>query len=137
MFGVSAESVVGRRRRPVGEPAGLVLDVLGNLTELVAVLAGVVRAEEKLAAALELYPEVGLGAAPVTPVDRGERCCAGGCRSSHVGPRSHSGNCFNVGSGKVSLSLFRLFSHNSQPRWILPSRTCVPFAETGGAAHMS
>ena len=46
LFGVSTESVVGRRRRPVGEPAGLVLDVLGNLTELVAVLTGVVRAEK-------------------------------------------------------------------------------------------
>src|SRR6185436_5460992 len=125
-----ATSVVGRRRRPVGEPAGLVLDVLGNFTELVAVLAGVVRAEEKLAAALELYPEIGLGATPVAPVDRGERCCAGGCRSSHVGPRSHSGNCFNDRFGKVFFSLFRLFSHNSQPRWMLPSRTCVPFAET-------
>ena len=76
-------SVVGRRRRAVGEPAGLVLDVLGNFTELVAVLTGVVRAEEKLAAALELYPEVGLSATPVAPVDRCERCCARGCRSSH------------------------------------------------------
>ena len=105
--GGRSQSSSGRRRRPVGEPAGLVLDVLGDLAELVAVLAGVVGAEEQLAAALELYPEVGLGAASVAPVDRGERCCAGGCRSSHVGPRSHSGNCFNDRSGKVFLSLFR------------------------------
>jgi hypothetical protein len=70
---------------PVGVPSGLVVHVGRDLAELVAVLAGVVRAEEKLATALERHAQVGLGAAAVTTVDRGQRGLARGCRSVHVG----------------------------------------------------
>ena len=44
-------------------------NVGGDLAELVAVLAGVVGAEEQLAARGELDAEVGLGTAPVAAVD--------------------------------------------------------------------
>ena len=55
-------------RRRVVQLVGLVLDVRGDLAELLAVLAGVVGAEQQLAAGLELHPEVGLGTASVAPV---------------------------------------------------------------------
>jgi hypothetical protein len=51
------------------ELAGLVLDGHGDLAELVTVLSRVVGAEEEVAAAGELYTEVGLGAATVAAVD--------------------------------------------------------------------
>ena len=60
---------VGRRAdRRVDELAGLVVHVHGDLAELVAVLAGVVGAEQQLTAARELDAEVGLGAASVASV---------------------------------------------------------------------
>ena len=52
----------------VGELVGLVHDVDGNLTKLVSVLSRVVRAEEKLAAGVELDAKVGLGTAAVAAV---------------------------------------------------------------------
>ncbi len=113
---------LGRPWPGVAELAGLVVDVLGDLAQLLAVLTGVVGAEQQLAAALELYAEVGLGAASVAPVDRRERCCGGGCRSGHVGPHSRSGDSFNDQQGDGSPARFAFISHNSQPRWILPAR---------------
>ena len=61
------------RRRGVGELVGLVDHVGGDLAELVAVLAGVVGAEEQLAAGLELDPQVGLGSATVAAVRGAQR----------------------------------------------------------------
>jgi hypothetical protein len=59
------------------------VDVHRDGAELVAVLAGVVGAEEKLASGGELDAEVGLGAAAVTAVCRcqcaGCNCCSHEC----------------------------------------------------------
>src|SRR6478609_8231123 len=77
---------------------GLVVDGRGDLAELLAVLAGVVRAEEQLAAGLELHTEVGLGAAAVAAVT-GREDGLGGCG----------------GSGHVSLiSVHRCLAQRSQ-----------------------
>src|SRR5262245_18850529 len=79
MSGRSASAlVVGRDRRRVVETVGLVVDTDGDLPELVAVLAGVVGAEEELAAAGQLDAKVGLGSAAVTTVGRGQ-CARGNC----------------------------------------------------------
>ena len=64
---------------------GLVVDVGRDLAQLVAVLAGVVCTEEELAATLQGHPKVCLRAAAIAAVDRGQRGCARGCRSGHVG----------------------------------------------------
>ncbi len=64
---------------------GLVHDCHSDLAERIGVLAGVVSAEEQLAAALELHPKVGLSSAAVTAVGRGERGGTGGNGSSHIG----------------------------------------------------
>src|SRR6478609_7768724 len=80
------------------ELVGLVVDGRGDLAELLAVLAGVVRAEQQLAAGLELHPEVGLGAAAVAAVT-GREDGLGGCG----------------GSGHVSLiSVHRCLAQRSQ-----------------------
>src|SRR6478609_304404 len=77
---------------------GLVVDGSSDLTELLAVLAGVVSAEEQLAAGLELHTEVGLGAAAVAAVT-GREDGLGGCG----------------GSGHVSLiSVHRCLAQRSQ-----------------------
>jgi hypothetical protein len=60
------------------ELVGLVDDVGGDLLELLAVLAGVVGAEEQLTARLELDAEVGLGSATVAAVRSAQRRVAGG-----------------------------------------------------------
>jgi hypothetical protein len=74
------------------------VDGRGDLTELLAVLTRVVRAEEQLAAGLELHTEVGLGAAAVAAVT-GREDGLGGCG----------------GSGHVSLiSVHRCLAQRSQ-----------------------
>lgn len=50
------------------EAAGLVLDGGGDLLELLGVLTGVVRAEEKLTTGAELDTDVCLSTAPVATV---------------------------------------------------------------------
>ena len=82
--GVSAPSS-GAMRGRVGELVGLVDDVRGDLAELVAVLAGVVGAEEQLAAGLELHAEVGLGPAAVAAVRSAQRGGLGATCSGHFG----------------------------------------------------
>ena len=69
----------------VGELVGLVHDVDGNLTKLVSVLSRVVRAEEKLAAGVELDAKVGLGTAAVAAVLGAQRVSSGGNSSCHIG----------------------------------------------------
>ncbi len=64
-------------RRRGGELVGLVDHVGGDLLELVAVLAGVVGAEQELAAGLELHAQVGLGAATVATVRGAQRAVLG------------------------------------------------------------
>src|SRR5690606_22674582 len=71
--------VRGRRGRL--EPVGLVVDV-GEFTQRRDVLAGVVRAEEQLAATVQGGPHVGLCAATVAPV--GGTQGSGGQQSVHV-----------------------------------------------------
>jgi hypothetical protein len=63
---------------------GLVVDHDGDLLQLVAVLAGVVGAEEELATGGELYAKVGLSTATVAAVFCSQRWgrCNCGC---HVG----------------------------------------------------
>jgi hypothetical protein len=78
---VSALSV-GRRTGSLNELVGLVHVAGRDLTELVTVLAGVVGAEEKLAAGLELDTEVGLGTATVAAVRSAQRR-SGGNGSGH------------------------------------------------------
>ena len=51
-------------------------------------LAGVVSAEEQLAARLELHAKVGLRAAPVATVHGGQRGTRGNC-CGHIGLFSH------------------------------------------------
>lgn len=65
------------------EPTGLVLYLHGDLLELRLELPSVVGAEEQLAAAGQDDAQVGLGAATVATVGRGERT-RGGQNSSHV-----------------------------------------------------
>jgi hypothetical protein len=55
------------------------VDVDGDLAQLVAVLAGVVRAEEKLAATGKLDAQVGLGTAPVAAVHSRQLIIGGNC----------------------------------------------------------
>ena len=71
--------VVGSGRSARSELVRLVLDGHGDLLELVAVLAGVVGAEQELAAGLELDAEVGLRAAAIAPVIRGQGARGNGC----------------------------------------------------------
>jgi hypothetical protein len=59
--------------RRVGQPAGLVVDVDGDLAELVAVFPGVVGAEQQLATTGERDTQVGLRTAPVATVYCGQR----------------------------------------------------------------
>jgi hypothetical protein len=73
---------VRRDRRRVHELLGLVVDVDRDLAELVAVLTGVVGAEEELAARGKLHAKIGLSAAPVATVAGGQ--CAGGNGCGHV-----------------------------------------------------
>src|SRR5690349_4590669 len=80
-----SDLVVPRDRRSVAEPVGLVVELGGDLTELGAVLASVVGAEQQLTTRGEHDAEVGLGTAPVTPVDRGKRRA----RSNRCGHWSH------------------------------------------------
>ncbi len=61
------------------------MNCCSDLAELVAVLAGVVGAEEQLSTTLELNPEVGLGAASVATVGSTECCGTGGNGSGHWG----------------------------------------------------
>lgn len=78
---------------------GLVDDGDGDLLELVAVLASVVSAEQKLTAGLELNTKVGLGTTSVTAVLSGQRGAGGGC-SRHVRPHLFSvGAVSNVARG--------------------------------------
>jgi hypothetical protein len=70
----SAESaLLGDRSRRRRQLVGLVDEGSGDLTELLAVLAGVVGAEEELAPGLQLHAQVGLGAATVAAIRRGQR----------------------------------------------------------------
>jgi hypothetical protein len=76
--------LVGSGGRDVAELAGLVGDVRRDLAELVAVLAGVVGAEQQLPTRLELDTEVGLGSATVAAVRGAERGTRGN-GSGHIG----------------------------------------------------
>ena len=87
---VGQRSVVGCDGRGVGELVGLVVHVDRDLAELVAVLAGVVGAEEQLAAGLELDAEVGLGSAAVAAVRGAQRGGTGGNGSSSHRPHFSS-----------------------------------------------
>src|SRR3954451_16530287 len=77
--------VVARDRGSVPELVGLVVELGGDLAQLGAVLTGVVGAEEQLTTRGEHDAKVGLGPAPVAPLDRGERRA----RSSRCGHWSH------------------------------------------------
>jgi hypothetical protein len=77
----------GRRAR---ELVGLVVDDHRDLLELVAVLSGVVCAEQELAPGGELDTKVSLGTATVASVFCGQGC-AGGNSSIHVVPLSSVG----------------------------------------------
>ena len=89
---------------PSGAPAGssrsllgLVVDVDRDRAELLAVLAGVVGAEQELAAAGEVDAEVGLGAAAVAAVTG---CQGAGCNGSgHGGLPSCRPRSTSAGSG--------------------------------------
>src|SRR6478609_2091930 len=102
---------------------GLVVDGRGDLAELLAVLAGVVRAEEQLAAGLELHPEVGLGAAAVAGREDGLGGCGG---SGHVSLISvFIGVWPNVASGtKIPCCRFRFENSSSQSRHTVPRWRC-------------
>jgi len=78
---------------------GLVLEDGGDLTKLVAVLAGVVGAEVQLKTVLELYPEVGLGSATVASVSSAQGCFARDNGGVHVDLSSYVGVWLNVGRG--------------------------------------
>lgn len=77
------------------ETVGLVVDVDGDLAKLVTVLAGVVRAEEKLAATGELDAQVGLSTATVAAVHSAQWGTGGNC-SGHLWPLSFHGVLLNV-----------------------------------------
>jgi hypothetical protein len=66
------------------ELVGLVGQVSGDLAELVAVLPGVVGAEQQLTPGLELDAQVGLGSATVAAVRGAQRGTRGNC-SGHIG----------------------------------------------------
>jgi hypothetical protein len=83
---LSFRSVAGS----AGELVGLVDDVGGDLLELVTVLTGVVGAEQKFSARLELHAKVGLGAATVATVGCVQRSGVGGKCSGHIGLISSS-----------------------------------------------
>ena len=72
-FGSVSARCRGDWRGRLGELVGLVHEVDGDLAELVAVLAGVVGAEEELATGLELDAKVGLGSATVAAVRGAQR----------------------------------------------------------------
>ena len=78
----------GSGRVVSGEFVGLVVDVAGDLTQLVAVLAGVVGAEKKLPTCLQLHAQVSLSAASVATINRGQRSRALGCGCAHGVPPS-------------------------------------------------
>lgn len=66
------------------QAVGFILDVSGNLSELVSVSAGVVRAKEEVSHGHD-NTNVGLGAATVAPVSCGQRGSVVSCWSfSHV-----------------------------------------------------
>ena len=117
-----------------GQLLGLVHDAGRDLAELVTVLAGVVGAEEQLTTALELHAKVGLGAASVAAVDRGERRGGGGCRSGHGRPHSRLGYWFNDSTGGwfpgVSPSSVTTVNHGG----CFPSARC-PSVRPGVAPH--
>jgi hypothetical protein len=77
-------SALGLARRSVEELAGLVVPVDGDCTELRAVLATVVGAEEELVPAGKLDTDIGLSATTVATVAGGQG--AGGQGSGHGGP---------------------------------------------------
>ena len=70
---VASALLVGSGGGSVGESSRLVGHMRRDLAELVAVLAGVVGAEQKLATRLELDSEVGLGSATVAAVRGSQR----------------------------------------------------------------
>lgn len=78
---------------------GLVDDRRRDLTQLVAVLSGVVGAEQELATGLELDAQVGLGATTVTTVGRAQGGGTRGNRSIHVDLVSLLGVLLNVAAG--------------------------------------
>ena len=64
--------VEGCGGRNVGQLLGLVVNRDGHLAQLVLVHAGVVSAEEQLGSAVQLDTDIGLCAAPITTIDRGQ-----------------------------------------------------------------
>jgi hypothetical protein len=121
----------------------------GDLTQLVAVLAGVVGAEEQLSTTLELNPEVGLGAASVATVGSTECCGTGGNGSGHWGLFPTSCWCLaNVARrGKIPgvpldrtiqscEANFRVFSstprHHSREDLPKPHRSALDRAQAAG-----
>jgi hypothetical protein len=78
-WSTDSDLAVRRDGRGGGELLRLVVDVDGDLAELVTVLARVVRAEEELAPTGQLDAEVGLRAATVAAVKGRERGARGNC----------------------------------------------------------
>ena len=85
----------GRGCGGVDESVGLVVDVNCDLAELVAVLSGVVCAEEEVAGTGELHAQVGLCTATVAAVQSRQRVTGGYC-SGHLRPLSFRGALLNV-----------------------------------------
>lgn len=96
--GGAEDSVLVSRAQGGGQLVGLVLHSHGDGTDLVAVFARVVSAEEELAAALELDPKVGLSSATVASVLR-RQCGSRGKCSGHIGLISLHLYSVNVPSG--------------------------------------
>ena len=130
---VSARSsgAVGRRRpacRSRRSTCG------GDLAELVAVLAGVVGAEEQLAAATGARPQVGLGSATVAAVRGGQRRRSGQLQWSHRPHFSSFGVVLNVtGRWEHSRAPPAYVSprHHDPTTVIVPSSGCFSRPETG------
>ncbi len=97
----------------------LVVYVDGELADLVAMLTGVVGAEEQFAAGLETYSEVGLSPTTITAIDRGQWLTRGSC-GGHVRPPLLHGHEVSDPSDRVHSSYLTEASPQTFPRVLLP-----------------
>ena len=135
--GRSRQCPVRERWRGAGELVGLVDDVGGDLLELVAVLTGVVGAEQQLTTRLELDAEVGLGSATVAAVRCAQRRGAGGNCSGHIGLISFCLDVsLNVAAGSKiprTVECFVCLTRPSNHGCLFPHRqVSMPRAAAGG-----
>lgn len=96
----------------------LVVYVDGELADLVAMLTGVVGAEEQFAAGLETHSEVGLSPTPITAIDRGQWLTRGSC-GGHVRPPLLHGHKVSDPCDRVHSSLLTESGPQTFPRVLL------------------